>query len=118
MRRFLNRWGPPLGWAAVIFAFSSIPTLPKAEIIWWDFVLKKTAHIIEYGIFYFLLWRAFRYEPKRWLLVFLICILYALSDEFHQSFVPGRTSKLTDVGFDTFGMLLSYEIYQHFRPRH
>lgn len=105
MRGFLNKWGPPIAWAGVIFTFSSIPTLPKVEIIWWDFILKKSAHVIEYAILYFLLFRAFGYKHK--LLVLFICIFYALSDEFHQSFVPGRTSKLSDVGFDTVGMLLS-----------
>mgnify|MGYP001597391915 CR=1 FL=1 len=105
MRQFLLRWTPPLVWAAVIFFFSSLPTLPKVEVIWGDFILKKPAHVIEYAILFFLTLRAFRY--KHWPVVLIICILYALSDEFHQSFVMGRTSKLTDVGFDTVGMLLS-----------
>lgn len=118
MRQFLLRWGPVGIWAAVIFTLSSFSTIPKAEIIWWDFVLKKTAHVLEYAVFYFLLTRAIthtsptRFWPrnftnKQWLVALIIGILYAASDEFHQSFVPGRTPKVTDIGFDTVGMLLS-----------
>ncbi len=104
MRQFLSKWAPVFLWAAAIFTVSSFSTLPKAEFIWWDFILKKSAHMIEYAILYFLVLRALKY--KYWLPAIFACILYALSDEFHQSFVPGRTAKFTDVGFDTMGMLI------------
>lgn len=105
----ISRWLPVLLWATVIFTLSSIPTLPKVEIIWWDFLLKKTAHVIEYAILFSLLIRALQAKtsPKLTIVAFIIAVVYALSDEFHQSFVPGRTARLTDVGFDTFGMLLA-----------
>ena len=104
MRQSLLRWTPVFLWAAAIFTVSSFSTLPRAEFIWWDFVLKKTAHMIEYAILYFLVLRALRF--KHWLPAIFACILYAVSDALLQSFVPGRTSKLTDVGFDTMGMLI------------
>ncbi len=113
-RRFLFLWGPVLVWCGVIFGFSSIPTLPRVELIWWDFVMKKTAHIVEYGILYFLIFRAMSRGVKRqassvkhWLFPFIFAFLYAISDELHQSFVPGRTARMMDVGFDTVGMFLS-----------
>lgn len=76
--------------------------------------MKKSAHILEYAILYFLLFRAvnkFNLKSKKkeiynWLLPLVFCLLYAASDEFHQSFVPGRTSLARDVGFDFLGMLL------------
>ena len=72
--------------------------------------------MIEYAILFFLLWRALRqnYEFKKnklniYLLTFLFCLLYAASDEFHQSFVIGRTATIRDVGFDFLGMLFSWQ---------
>ncbi len=86
------RWGPTIVWAGVIFFISSLSTLPSPEIIWWDFVLKKSAHMIEYGIFYFLLSRSTNWnkKPKNYWLPAFLAIIYALTDEYHQSFVPGR----------------------------
>ncbi len=121
MLKFFLHWGPVIIWAGLIFLISSFPTLPHVGFIWWDFVLKKSAHIIEYIIFYFLLIRALnptsakqilptKINPETWTFALIIAILYACSDEIHQSFVPGRTCKVTDVGFDTFGMLISQQL--------
>lgn len=107
-------WTPVFLWMGVIFTFSSIPTFPTNGIIWWDFILKKSAHIIEYGVLFALLFRAlnqtknkqdFNLEFAIYCLTF--CILYAISDEYHQSFTPGRTPNIRDVGFDTIGILIS-----------
>src|SRR3989344_2900979 len=95
----LKRWGAVLVWAGLIFTVSAIPTLPRVGFLWWDFVLKKSAHMLEYGILIALLIRARLAWPK----ALLMGIIYAGSDELHQWFVPGRTSRLTDVGFDTGG---------------
>ena len=43
---------------------------------------------------------------KQFLLAWGVCVIYAMSDEFHQLFVPGRTCKLTDVLIDSSGSLL------------
>lgn len=107
-------WGPVVIWAVLIFTLSSIPTLPKVEIIWWDYVLKKSAHMFEYAVLFFLLVRALtkkklkKATSKIFLIAATITLLYAASDEWHQSFVPGRGARLTDVGFDTVGMILSF----------
>ena len=126
MKKTLSFWLPVFLWCGLIFTMSSIPTLPKVGFIWWDFIMKKSAHLIEYGILYFLLWRAItkaklkvknrrlRVETqgvdlkdiKIWIIPLIFGLLYAMSDEFHQSFVLGRTSKVRDVGFDFLGMLL------------
>lgn len=75
----------------------------------WDFFLKKTAHMIGYGIFYYLLVRAVK--PKSlsaYVVIMIFCVFYAISDEIHQSFVPGRTATLMDVGFDSLGASISF----------
>src|SRR4030042_2245401 len=111
-KKFLSLWGPVVGLCLVIFAFSSIPTLPHVGFIWWDFVIKKSAHVGEYAILYFLLFRAINknkfqlLNTKTWLVPFIFGLLYAASDEFHQYFIPGRTSRVRDVGFDILGMLV------------
>jgi len=93
----------------VIFTLSSLSSLPSAEKIWWDYILKKTAHMVEYGIFYFLMIRALGERTKRnYLIAFLVCVVYAISDEIHQSFTPGRHPKPTDVGYDSLGMVVVY----------
>ena len=100
-------WGPVVLWCGLIFIMSSMPTLPKVGFIWWDFLMKKSAHIIEYGILYFLLWRALKGNTKRYLISLILGLLYAISDEYHQSFVMGRTAMARDVGFDLLGMLIA-----------
>ena len=111
----LNRWLPVLIWAGVIYTLSSLSTLPTPEVIWWDYILKKSAHIFEYALLYFLLVRALADKsPLTYRTAFIIALLYAVSDELHQSFTPGRFPKPTDVGYDTFGMFVAYLRIKHF----
>ena len=114
-RQFLNRWLPVIFWCGLIFLFSSIPTVQTSKIYWWDFVLKKTAHVIEYAVLFFLTFRAVTPTNKKslitnysLLITFIFCLLYAITDEYHQSFVPGRHCKAMDIGFDSLGMLISF----------
>jgi len=83
-----------------------MPTLPQVGFLWWDFAVKKSAHMVEYGILICLMIRA----RLPWHKAVIYGVVYAISDEIHQSFVTGRTSKLTDVGFDTVGMLASLQL--------
>lgn len=104
-------WLPFIVWAVVIFSFSSIPTVRTSEIHWRDFVVKKTAHIVEFFIFSLLLYRAMvnsNMKTDRLLLVTVIfaAFLYGLTDEYHQSFTPGRGPMLRDVAIDTSGSVL------------
>ena len=85
MQAAVRRWGPVVAWAAVIFAFSSIPSLGTG-LGTWDFVLRKIAHATEFAILAALLVRALR-NPG-WAIA--VGIAYAVSDEIHQSFVSGR----------------------------
>jgi VanZ family protein len=99
--RQIKLWGPVVAWAAVIFAFSSIPSL-SSGLGTWDEVLRKGAHITEYAILGALLLRAVgRVVPA-----LLIGIAYAGTDELHQHFVSGRHSSPFDVAFDSCGLAL------------
>ena len=94
-------------WAGAIFFFSGIPDLNSGLEL--DFLLRKIAHVLEYLILTFLLWRAFKGSFS--LSVFYLFIypaaaafLYAASDEFHQSFVSGRQGTLHDILIDGIGI--------------
>ena len=115
IKQFLNLWAPVIFWCLVIFSLSSMHTIETTEFFWWDFIMKKSAHITEYAILYWLFLRAvsknFSFPRQKFSkLAFyslLFTLFYASTDEFHQRFVPGRHSKLMDIGFDFTGMLIS-----------
>ena len=76
------------------------------------FLIRKLAHCTEYGVFGLLLYHSFEpRHPERWdtrgaFAALIIAGLFSLLDEYHQSFVPGRTASLVDCGIDTAGALL------------
>ena len=108
---FLRYRLPALAWAGLIFTLSSIPHLstPEMGIEWSD----KLAHGVEYGIFGYLLARAIQsYLPhgsavriSGWAIA--LGVLWALSDEFHQYFVPGREVSGTDFLADGVGVVVA-----------
>lgn len=112
----INAIAPPILWAVVIFIFSSQPTLPSFQLSIIDFIFKKSAHIFVYFTLYLLTWRALRLlqphlppqHPRIWLVAALLCLLYALTDEYHQSLVAYRTATLQDIGYDMTGVLLAF----------
>ena len=75
---------------AAIFGFSSIPSDEMPSFGLWDTLFKKGGHALGYGLLALTLRYAQGWKRKRGWLAFLLAALYALSDEFHQSFVPGR----------------------------
>jgi VanZ family protein len=106
----LRYWLPPVLWMSVIFILSAQPTLPHYPEALLDLVLKKAGHMIEYGILAFLLWRALSRGRVSWLALvttFVVSVLYAASDEYHQTFVPGRNGTPVDVGIDAVGALVA-----------
>lgn len=101
---------PPLAWMLLIYVLSAQPTLPHAPDPLWDLLLKKVAHTAAYTVLCVLLWRALKRRVgglgalgAAWLLT----ALYALSDEFHQAYVPGRHGNVLDVAIDGVGALLA-----------
>lgn len=101
---------PAVIWAGIIYLFSSQQVLPSLTLSIADFIFKKTAHMFVYAMFYLLLITGFiqldyKFE-KIWFTALIICFLYAVSDELHQSFVSGRTASFIDIGFDVTGASL------------
>ncbi len=97
---FQTRWLPAIAWAALIFALSGIPTLGTG-LGFWDVVLRKIAHATEYAILAALLLRAVREVPA-----WALAVVYAISDELHQHWVPGRAGQPLDVAIDATGALV------------
>jgi len=107
---FLRRWGPPLLVMAVIFTASSIPGEDLPQLGAFDFSAKKGGHVFGYLLLGMALLRALlpRGRPSWGLAVATVglCGFYAVSDEVHQSFVPGRTPTARDVLIDMTGASL------------
>jgi VanZ family protein len=126
----LSRYGPLIIWAALIFIGSSnllsssntsmflvrplhwlLPQAGDATLRALHFALRKAGHFTEYGILALLAARAFRTSSRellrsRWFWASLgLVIVYSLTDEFHQSFVPSRTASIYDSMIDTLGGL-------------
>ncbi len=108
----LTLWLPVLAWAAVIFAFSSIPSL-SSGLGAWDTVLRKGAHITEYAVLGALLYRALEREAP----ALAAGIAYAAADELHQHFVRGRHASPVDVAIDAVGVALGMLIWLRVRER-
>ncbi|MDD2225086.1 MAG: VanZ family protein [Candidatus Shapirobacteria bacterium] len=97
------RFIPSIIWMSVIFYFSSRQTTGIGGTNETNrFLILKSFHLIEYAFLAGLLSLAI--FKKKW--VILIAYLYAISDEIHQSFVPGRTSRLRDTLIDLIGILI------------
>jgi len=115
--KYLNLWLPVIFWALLIFSFSSQSTPSVSEVHWQDFVFKKTIHLIEYGTFAALWYRAFvgsgLEKMKSLYFSFFITASYGATDEFHQSFTPGREPTVRDMIIDSVGaFVFLYFIYK------
>jgi len=127
--RLFKYWLPLILWMTVIFGASTSMGRPENTsrfimpiLMWLDpnmsketidkvhYAVRKSAHFLEYAMLGVLLWRAVYYDPglaawrtRSFFLALLLAALYAASDEFHQSFVPGRDASVRDVMLDTCG---------------
>jgi VanZ family protein len=102
-------WLPVVVWAAVIFTLSSVPDLGTG-LGGWDVVLRKIGHAGEFAVLGALLARAL---GPSWP-AFAAGVLYAVSDEVHQVFVPGRAGSPLDVAIDAVGLALGVVLWRRF----
>lgn len=106
-----------------------IPDIKDSTLRSVQMVVRKGGHVTEYAVLSCLLWRA-RRRPSRndsrpWCwseagFAFLIAVLFAISDEVHQGFVPGREARVADVCFDASGAalgLLAWRLWGRWRGK-
>ena len=124
--RYCFGWLPGLLWAAVIFFFSTdtfsgsntgaileplfrhfFPILSAVDIKLIHAVVRKLGHFSEYFVLTILILNRSVDDNTngRVVIALVLTVLYAISDEFHQGFVPTRTASIADVTLDIFGAL-------------
>ena len=133
MHRFIKYWLPVLVWVGVIFLGSTDvlsaehtsrflvpflrwlnPEISASALKSILILIRKFGHLTEYAILATLVWRALavgKWKPSMAFTISLLgCALFASSDEFHQSFVPSRTSSVQDVMIDICGAMIGLAI--------
>ena len=111
--RALAAWLPAIVIAAIIFTLSAQPNLRVTEGL-TDLVLRKLAHLAVFGLlaaggvrgltFHGLAGRAALVGAAA------IATAYAVSDEFHQTFVTGRSGSPIDVAIDVVGIIAALAV--------
>lgn len=112
--RALSRFAPPLLLMGVIFFFSAQPDLATG-LGAWDTILRKAAHMAEYGLLWFLWFRAL--ELRSPLPAAVLTLAYAATDEYHQTFVEGRHGSPVDVLIDAVGVGIAIALHRRWRAR-
>ena len=128
----IRHWIPSLAWMSVIFLFSTdlfsinqtaswveklihylFPSFSNETVVAIHVVIRKHCHVLAYAMLALCYFNGFTnaftkpVQIKMGVLVFMMCFLYACSDEWHQSFSQARTSSFGDVLYDSLGALLS-----------
>ncbi len=146
LRSFVKYWLPVLAMMGLIFSASSdresaqhssrilgpifrwlFPHLAHKDVNALIFLTRKCAHFAEYAVLALLIWRALRKpvknDPRPWdwsqaRRSGLLVVLYAVTDELHQVFVPCRQASLGDVMIDTVGAAIALVfLWSHGRLR-
>jgi VanZ family protein len=101
----------------LIFYLSSQPDLPQTDTRWLDLVTSSSAHAFVFGVLAVLWARVLDQRRHGLLLAFALTMLYALSDELHQTFVPGRHADPWDLVCDGVGAALALGLWALWRWR-
>ncbi|MCK5475097.1 MAG: VanZ family protein [Candidatus Pacebacteria bacterium] len=111
-------WFPVFICCAIIYYLSAIPNLRSDLPNQWDFILRKIAHMAEYGILTAFIFRAYLKSngftvKKSISFAIIFALTYAFTDEYHQTFVFGRQGSLNDVFIDSLGIFfIAFLIYK------
>ena len=142
MGGLLKYWAPPIIWMSMIFWFSTdmFSGDNTGSLLWkvvsfiypgvtpelFDsihFCVRKAGHLTEYAVLALLLFRAFRsgsqerWRPRWALSSLLVVFLYALLDEYHQTFTRHRTGSVYDSLIDTSGAVTALVLLLLFRRK-
>lgn len=126
-------WIPVFIWMGVIFYLSNQPATDSSELsngiaemcvamiqsifpieltpASIHFFIRKGAHFFAYFTLGILTTYALRKNRRQKWIAFFICVIYAISDEIHQLFIPGRSGEIRDVLLDSTGALIGIILY-------
>ena len=122
MKTWIYRWGPAILLMAIIFLASATPASDFPGLGSLDLLVKKGGHMIGYALLAASYHRALnkRKVITKQHLALAICltVLYAASDEWHQSYTPGRNASFLDIGIDIIGGLIGISAVQWMQRRY
>jgi VanZ family protein len=103
----VTRFLPAILIMGIIFLLSGTPSTKLPDFGGLDTLAKKGSHMFGYALLSLsYLYAIGKRDWKYFVISLCLTILYAITDEFHQSFTPGRNSTWTDVGIDTIGAMI------------
>jgi hypothetical protein len=117
IKSFFYRWGLSILVMAAIFKLSSTPgdELPNFGLA--DYWVKKGGHMLGYGLLSLAYWHGLKWSKKPVWWAWIFAVIYAITNEFHQSFISGRHSSAFDVIlFDATGAGIALWINQRLFP--
>lgn len=96
----------------IVNIISSVLNINNIELL--NLIIRKLAHYIEYLILGILVINMFIKNniPKSYLISIIFCIIYAISDEIHQIFTPGRACQIKDILIDSIGSITGIYLYK------
>lgn len=112
-----KRWLPAILWMVAIFIVSNQPSTDLPDFGLFDLLVKKMGHFLAYAILAYWVQWAWQPGPVSWGWALVITAVYAATDEFHQSFIPGRFASLADVLIDISGGLTAL-LLTHWRTHY
>jgi uncharacterized protein YfiM (DUF2279 family) len=114
VKSWVFRWGPAILVMAIIFAASASAKADLPDFGVWDLFAKKGGHLAGYALlaaaFLHGLNNGRRITRLQSVAAVCLALLYATSDEWHQSFVPGRNASVTDVAVDAAGAVIGVTV--------
>lgn len=113
LKPWIHRWGPAVLMMAVIFAFSARASTELPNFGQWDYFLKKGGHALGYALLALAYWCGLAFERDKGWFAWGLAICYAITDEIHQIFVPGRHPSVLDVLlFDNLGAMVGLNLWE------
>lgn len=92
----------------IVNFISNIFNINNIEFL--SLIIRKLAHFTEYFILGILTYNLIKNYRKKYYIAIIICIIYAISDEIHQIFIPGRSCQITDILIDSIGVITAIYI--------
>jgi VanZ family protein len=114
----LFKWFPALLGMGIVFWLSAQPSTELPDFDWADRLIKKSGHVLGYATLAVSYWYALGMQDNRRWMAWLLALVYSVTDEYHQSFVPGRNPSAWDVLiFDNLGALIGLWLASRFNKQ-